>query len=278
MLVNDAYLQCKKVIEYHSKTFAKAFQHLPKKKRQAVWAVYAFCREVDDIVDEGLNPKVELEIFKKKFNLFAQGKQPESSFLWIALGDTFQQFKFDLTPFYQMISGQEMDLKKTRYETVDEVLHYSYHVASTVGLMLLPILAANNQEQLKESAISLGYAMQITNILRDIGEDFDRDRIYLPAKLMKEHGYTRGMLENRQVNEAFISLWEELAHQAEDYYKEGLKLMHLYPLNSRIPVRAAAQFYKEILNSVRANAYDTFHHRAFISSEEKKQILRTIVN
>ncbi|WP_280768329.1 phytoene/squalene synthase family protein [Salipaludibacillus daqingensis] len=276
MLVNDAYLQCKNVIEYHSKTFAKAFQHLPKKKRQAVWAVYAFCRKADDIVDEGINPEEELKKFKHQLDMFILGKQPDSSFLWIALEDTFKNFTFDIKPFYEMIYGQEMDLKKNRYESVDELINYSYHVASTVGLMLLPILSPTNQEQLKQSAVSLGYAMQITNILRDIGEDFERDRIYIPTQLMKDHGYTHMMLNNKQVNESFISLWEELAHLAENYYQEGLELMHLYPLNARMPVKAAAHFYREILNSVRANDYDVFHKRAFVSSREKKQILSAI--
>jgi phytoene synthase len=112
MLVNDAYFQCKNVIEYHSKTFAKAFHHLPKKKRQAVWAVYAFCRQADDIVDEGTNPQYELQRFKNQLDIFAQGELPEHSFLWIALNDSFKQFNFDLSPFYEMISGQEMDLRK----------------------------------------------------------------------------------------------------------------------------------------------------------------------
>ncbi|WP_416149618.1 phytoene/squalene synthase family protein [Salipaludibacillus sp. HK11] len=278
MLVNDAYIQCRNVIEYHSKTFAKAFHHLPKKKRQAVWSVYAFCRQADDIVDEGMNPQYELQMFKNQLDIFAQGELPEPSFLWIALDDSFKQFNFDLAPFYEMISGQEMDLRKNRYETVKELLDYSYHVASTVGLMLLPILSPMNQAQLKESAISLGYAMQLTNILRDIGEDFDRNRIYLPHDLMRKHGYTETMLSSRQVNDAFILLWEDLATQAETYYEDALECVNLYPINARMPVKAAAHFYKGILNSVRVNHYDVFHKRAVVSSEEKREILSAIEN
>ncbi|PYZ94414.1 phytoene synthase [Salipaludibacillus keqinensis] len=276
MQVNEAYNHCKEVIEYHSKTFAKAFQHLPKKKRQAVWAVYAFCRQADDIVDEGFDRERELQLFKYHLDEFANDRQIEPSFLWIALKDAFTHFDFDLEPFYEMISGQEMDLKKTRYESVEEMIHYSYHVASTVGLMLLPILSPKNQEELKESAIALGYAMQITNILRDIGEDLERDRIYLPKQLMDKYNYTIPMLENGVVNDSFVDLWEDLAQRAEDYYDIGLSKMYLYPVNARIPVKAAAHFYKGILNSVRANRYDVFEKRAFVSNEEKKEILSAI--
>ncbi|MCE7794397.1 phytoene/squalene synthase family protein [Salipaludibacillus sp. CUR1] len=276
MHVNEAYQSCKKIIDYHSKTFAKAFQHLPLKKRRAVWAVYAFCRTADDIVDEGLTPDKDIREFKRQLDLFSAGQLPEPSPLWIALKDTFQRFDFDLTPFYEMIAGQEMDLKRKKYTSLDDVLDYSYHVASTVGLMLLPILAPANKDKLTESAIYLGYAMQLTNILRDIGEDLGRGRVYIPEELMVKHGYTLSMLEENDINLPFKALWEEMACLAEKYYELSLESIHLYPAASRMPVKAAAHFYREILNSVRSNGYDVFGQRAFVTSEEKKQILSTI--
>lgn len=274
MELKEAYKACKLVIEHHSKTFAKAFQHLPLEKRQAVWAVYAFCREADDIVDEGDNPEEELANFKEEFNLFIDGVRPKDSALWIALEDTFSRFEFDPSPFHDMITGQSMDLMKKRYESVPELLDYSYHVASTVGLMLLPILAPERKNELYDSAVSLGYGMQITNILRDVGEDLRRDRIYVPAEVMARHHYTEKDLKNKVNDGRFVAVWEELASLAEHHYDIGMAELSLYPLNARLPVHAAAKFYMEILNAVRKNRYQVFDQRAYVTIEEKEKIIQ----
>lgn len=177
-----------------------------------------------------------------------------------------------------MIRGQEQDLRKRRYGSVGEVLEYAYLVASTVGLMLLPILAPGKEERLKQSAVHLGYAMQITNILRDIGEDLERNRIYLPKDMMDDHHISEEILANKEVTKDFKAIWEDLAERAELFYQSGLKDMSVYPVYSRIPVRAAAYFYKEILNSVRANDYEVFHQRAIVTSENKQQIMKEMVD
>ena len=136
----------------------------------------------------------------------------------------------DEAPFRDLLQGQEMDIEQQRYETLDELLIYSYHVASTVGLMLLPIIAPRKKEQLKEAAISLGIAMQLTNILRDIGEDqAERDRIYLPKHVMDQFGYTEQELQEGIVNQAFQHVWEYIAFEAEAYYEEFLTIF----MNSR---------------------------------------------
>lgn len=276
MLIEEAYLSCKEIMEEHSKTFSKAFQYLPKRKRRAVWAIYAFCRTVDDIVDEGQDPHKELEVFKEELDTFAKGSLKEDSFLWVALKDTFDQFDFDLQPFYDMVKGQGMDLYKKRYGTVEEMKEYAYYVASTVGIMLLPILSPRNKVRLHSSAVNLGIAMQITNILRDIGEDMERGRTYLPQELLHKYQYTEEMLRNGEVNERFIGLWEELAEMAEEYYEEALAFMGLYPIASRLPVESAAQLYRGILASVRENNYDVFQKRAFVNLQQKERIMSMI--
>ncbi|MFC4738033.1 phytoene/squalene synthase family protein [Bacillus daqingensis] len=273
MHTEQAYKHCKMVIEKHSKTFSKAFQHLPKAKRQAVWAVYAFCRTADDLVDEGTNQEEDLDQFEQELMQFEQGAVPRERLLWTALSDTFSRFDFDLKPFYDMIAGQRMDLRSRSYTSVEEVLDYSYHVASTVGLMLLPILAPGKENDLRPSAIKLGYAMQLTNILRDVGEDIRLGRKYLPDDLMKEYGYTREMLEAGIVNESFVQVWERLATLAESFYQEGLQDIHLYSPAARLPVQAAAYFYREILQTARNNRYDVFKQRAVVSTETKQHIL-----
>lgn len=276
--VESAYKQCEKVIKHHSKTFYKAFSLLPENKKKAVWAVYAFCRIVDDIIDEGSSPHMELAFFEEDFNLFLNGKIPQGNyhFMWLALHDVSIHYNLQKDPFLDMINGQRMDLVKTRYNTTDEVLTYSYHVASSVGLMLLPILAPQKVEALREGAIALGLGMQLTNILRDIGDDLSRNRIYLPKDLMDLYQYSEEDLQNGQVNVAFIKVWEHLAKEAERYYDKALETMDEYPLSSRTPVKASALFYGEILTKIREKQYKVFKEKQYVSNEEKTIILSKI--
>ncbi|GAF12069.1 phytoene synthase [Bacillus sp. JCM 19046] len=271
--VEEAYQTCHILIKQHSKTFAKAFSPLPRKKRNAVWAIYAFCRQVDDIVDEGQSPEEELAQFEATFSQFLNGTLSLIDPEWVALNDVFNTFEMDEQPFHEMIAGQRMDLYKKRYATLAEVENYSYHVASTVGLMLLPVLAPTTHKELKPSGIALGKAMQLTNILRDIGEDLDRDRIYIPKQLLDDYRITEEELFTKNVEPRFVQMWEQLACRAEELYKEAFKDMHLYPFDSRLSVHGAGLMYRAILKAVRLNKHDVFTNRSFVPKEEKELII-----
>ncbi|MCH4825926.1 phytoene/squalene synthase family protein [Planococcus halocryophilus] len=273
MNLKDAYTSCEKVIAMHSKSFYKAFSLLPKEKRKAVWAVYAFCRTVDDIVDEGKNSTEELAQFKQDFQRFLTGIYDDENPMWVALADVFDNYEMDIEAFSGLITGQEMDLTINRYRTMEELLNYSYYVASTVGLMLLPILAPGKTAILKEGAISLGYAMQITNILRDIGEDLEMGRIYLPEEIMKKYELHEDELRAGIVSPQFIAVWEDLADKAECHYKKAFETIHEYPLSSRVPVKGAALVYREILVTIRSKEYNVFREKHFVPDESKQAIL-----
>ncbi|MBM7702625.1 phytoene/squalene synthase family protein [Metabacillus iocasae] len=275
-LLDDAYRYCEQIIATHSKTFYKAFSLLPHEKRKAVWAVYAFCRKVDDIVDEGLNPIAELEAFEKQFEDFKKKAVHLEDPMWVALHDVFIRFDMNVKAFDDMIKGQRMDLTKKEYDTIHEVKYYSYHVASTVGLMLLPILAPEHHKMLEEDAIALGIAMQLTNILRDVGEDLQRERIYLPKELMNHYGYTREMMQEKVVNKPFVQLWEHLAQEAEGLYEKGLSTLHYYPLSSRMPLKGAAYLYRAILDKIRKEEYQVFDTKHYVTNEQKQQIIASI--
>ncbi|WP_110114328.1 phytoene/squalene synthase family protein [Bacillus sp. CGMCC 1.16541] len=275
-LLDDAYKYCEQIIAANSKTFYKAFSMLPAEKRKAVWAVYAFCRKVDDIVDEGVNPLVELEEFECQFTDFKKQAVHLEEPMWIALHDVFSRFEMNVKAFDDMIKGQRMDLTKKEYETLHEVKYYSYHVASTVGLMLLPILAPENHKMLEEDAIALGIAMQLTNILRDIGEDLQRERIYVPEELMNQYGYTKEMMKEKVINDSFIHLWEHMAQEAELLYEKGLSTLHHYPFSSRMPLKGAAYLYRAILDTIRKEQYQVFETKHYVTSEQKKQIISSI--
>ncbi|WP_350448835.1 phytoene/squalene synthase family protein [Rossellomorea vietnamensis] len=196
--------------------------------------------------------------------------------MWVALDDVFKRFNMDIQAFRDMIKGQRMDLGEKVYVKMDDVLDYSYHVASTVGLMLLPILAPGKEQSLREDGIYLGYAMQLTNILRDIGEDLERGRLYIPQDLLVKYEYTVTDLKEHRINEAFQSIWEEMARLAEDYYEKAFRTMNLYPMYSRTPVKGAALLYRAILNEVRTNDYNVFSKKHYVSKDAKEKIISSI--
>lgn len=278
MLLEEAYDHCEKVIAKHSKTFYKAFGTLRYKDRRAVWAVYAFCRLVDDIVDEGEEPVTGLRNFTREFEDFLNGLYNDQDPMWVALQDVFTQYDIDVQAFHDMIKGQKMDLERNRYRTMEELLHYCYHVASTVGLMLLPILAPGKSEELRPSAVSLGLAMQLTNILRDVGEDLARNRIYLPMEVMERYHLTEEMILTQKITLEFIDTWESMAAHAELLYNESFKMMNQYPLYSRTAVKGAAILYRQNLKMVRKKCYQVYEEIQNVDEAGGTQSLMTGCN
>jgi phytoene synthase len=269
MKLAQAYNVCEQVVKSHSSSFYYAFSILPIDKRNAVWAVYAFCRTVDDIVDETPDQADEcLATYEQAFTRCLQGT-PDDHPHWIALDDVFKRFHMDPLPFWDMIAGQRQDLTIHRFETMEDLLHYCYLVAGTVGLMLLPILTKNVTPTLTEKAIKLGIAMQITNILRDVAEDYSRGRIYLPQVLMREFGYRESDIVQGTQAQAWQPLFHHLAHMAESYYQEGMSSHRYYPRDSRTSLTAAGYIYRQILVKAMDRQGDVFTERIRISNSKK---------
>lgn len=271
------YAYCEEIIKEHSKSFYFAFSRLPEEKAKAVYAIYAFCRQVDDSIDEAdssVEQQKALQSIKKLLEQFEKGDIPDLP-VWRALRDVFNRFDMSLKPFYDQLEGQTMDYNFKQPETLADLEKYSYFVAGSVGLMLLPILATKHQQELKDTAISLGVAMQITNILRDVGEDQrEINRIYLPVDLMKEVDYTYDDLKNQVINPSFISMWETLASRSEKLYKIVKQDLTKFDSDSQLPVLLSANVYAEILSTVRKNGYDCFNQRNKTSFIKKLSIYR----
>lgn len=262
---------CEQIIKEHSKSFYAAFSTLPKQKAMSVYAIYAFCRRADDIVDEAFDSK-RLSRLKEDLNRFEKGEVRDHP-VWRALKVVFETYEMDIAPFYDMITGQEKDLSFTQPQTQADLEEYSYYVAGSVGLMLLPLLT-DTPKKFQKEAIALGVAMQITNILRDIGEDLENGRIYLPQEVMDTHDYTTDMLENKTINEAFIALWEYEAKIAEAYYEQSLNLVYNMNEEAKKPLLLSLSFYKEIINAVRANGYQCFDQRNVVGKRRKLELLK----
>ena len=191
--------------------------------------------------------------------------------------DVFTKYEMDITPFYDQLIGQSMDVYFSTPETMRQVEKYSYYVAGSVGLMLLPIIASKATIDLTDQAISLGIAMQITNILRDVGEDYQtKYKIYLPSQEMEEAAYTEDKLAHGVINDGFIYIWEKMAHRAENLYAKFLDDVHHFDQDSKVPVVLSAKVYRGILTSVRNNHYDCFGMRNAVSSEQMEKIYSAI--
>lgn len=264
MTLKEDYKYCEVIIKENSKSFYAAFSVLPRAKRNAVYAVYAFCRLADDSIDVlgSLDKLVELE---DNLDQFVAGNTPDTP-LFRALRDTFDKFHLNSKPFYHMIEGQKMDFTFTQPQNMEEFKKYCYHVAGTVGLMLLPIIATEHKNELEEVAIQLGEAMQITNILRDVGEDYQAGRIYLPVSLLAQYPQAIQAIQTNVVNDDFIKAWETLAKIAEENYNYFFESLALFDSDSRKAVANSALFYGEILNVVRKENYNCLTKRQYVSS------------
>ncbi|MFZ0445343.1 MAG: phytoene/squalene synthase family protein [Bacillus sp. (in: firmicutes)] len=264
------FLYCENIIRKHSVRFYRAFSRLPHEKSNAVYAIYAFCRMADDCVDENtssIDKQRELNQLHSELDLFSK-KQELDLPLWRALRHVFNQYEMDLQLFYDQLKGQRMDINFTPPKTMLELEKYSYYVAGSVGLMLLPIIASESWRTLKQPAIDLGIAMQITNILRDIGEDFqEKKRIYLPEMELRRYQYYVEDLNAGIINKSFISLWESLASRAEELYENFYTHVRKFDRDSQVPVYLSALAYRRILNSVRKNDYDCLSKRNYIVKE-----------
>jgi phytoene synthase len=273
-----AYRQCERITRKNSASFYKAFSQLKDKhQRQAVFAVYAFCRHVDDVIDEQHNLKALMKT-KNHLDDFIQGHAP-MHYRWIALKDTALRFyheDYDYKPFYQMIEGQEFDANPIRISTIDQLLIYCDLVASSVGHMLLPILAPN-QQNTEYFATALGRAFQITNILRDIGEDYRNNRIYLPSSLLEKYKYSEALLAKQTINSEFIALVDELASLAESYYQQAYKMLSLFKDDVRFSLEASLRIYRAILSVIKTSGYQVMNKKQFVSDQEKKAILKALM-
>ena len=263
------YAFCEKIIKSSSKSFCTAFSQLPKEKARAVYAIYAFCRLADDTVDsdDPLAEKIKnLQKLEEQLKAFDKGHTPDEP-MWRALRDVFTRYKMDVSPFFDQLEGQKRDLSFKEIADLSALEEYSYYVAGSVGLMLLPILSANNEidDSLRESAVSLGIAMQLTNILRDVGEDFrDNNRIYLPSDLLLHYGIRIDELMEDGVNPSFIELWENIAMEAERRYGLFWDRIDRFDEDCRFPVYVAAKLYRAIIDSVRENNYNCLQLRNYV--------------
>ncbi len=279
----EAYEFCRQITAKYSKTFYLGTLLMPPLKRQAIWAIYVWCRRTDELVDgpeSRYTTPETLDRWEKHLEDVFAG-QPQDNYD-VALVDTLERFPMDIQPFRDMIAGQRMDLQRNRYETFEELELYCYRVAGTVGLMSNAVLGIDNRysstpwskkERQKyipiEEAVALGVANQLTNILRDVGEDARRGRIYLPLEDLALFGYSEEELFQGVVNQKWRDLMKFQIQRARKFYNQAESGIRALNPDSRWPVWAALMLYQGILDVIEHNKYDVFSQRAFVKKYKK---------
>ncbi|NEP57117.1 MAG: phytoene synthase [Symploca sp. SIO2G7] len=278
---SDSYEICRQITAKYAKTFYLGTLLMPKAKRRAIWAIYAWCRRTDELVDgpqSSLTTTETLDRWEQHLESLFAGQPTDNPD--VALVDTLQHFSMDIEPFRDMIAGQRMDLHRRRYETFTELNLYCYRVAGTVGLMSCAVLGLESHRQTPESqpldtnypteeAIALGIACQLTNILRDVGEDAKRGRIYLPLEELALFNYTEADLFSGVVDSRWRELMRFQIQRARKYYVQAERGITALSRDSRWPVWAASILYQKILDAIERNDYDVFSKRAFVPKAKK---------
>jgi phytoene synthase len=260
----------KEISKKSKSSFYYAFNLLPEEKRDAMNTVYAFCRKTDDIVDESSDSTdLKYEKLRKWRIEFEKCFSGHSEFALLnKLGTTISNFNIPLDPFFELIKGMEMDLQKDRYKSFDDLQLYCYRVASTVGLMCIEIFGYKHPST-KQFAVDLGIALQMTNILRDIGKDAKNGRIYLPQEDLIRFNYSEQEIMSLIYNDNFRDLMVYESSRAKQYFNSATANLDLDDKKTMFAARAMQHIYYKMLEKIIAADYDVFNNDIKVSKFEK---------
>ncbi len=272
--LDEAYTFCADVTREHSKSFYFSTRFLPPEKRRAIRAFYAFCRATDDMVDCPEVPSASAyNLAQWRLASRLPGSSQRNAIL-SAWADTRDRYGVPQQYVEELIDGCEMDLRVNRYETFDDLCRYCYLVASTVGLVSMHIIGLQQAgdaaaERAKKSAIMLGVALQLTNILRDVGEDLARGRVYLPQEDLQRFHYTEHDLHAGVIDERFRALMRFQIMRTHALYEHGWQGVACLRHEGRLAVGAAISLYRCILDRIVQNGYNVFSRRAHLGTLAK---------
>jgi phytoene synthase len=272
-LLARAYAECGAVIAEHGKTFYLASKLLPPAKRRAIRALYAFCRVTDDIVDDAAGSTVDKEVRLAAWRAQAVASlPPPDDPVATAWADTRRHYGIPDRCCEQLIAGVARDLHQHRYETFDDLVTYAYGVASTVGLMSLRIIGPAPgvaEATAIPYVIKLGLALQLTNILRDVGEDARIGRVYLPAAELRAWGLAGVDLAHGPVDARWREFMRFQIARTRALYRAAWPGISLFHRDGRFAVAAACALYSAILDDIAAHDYDVFSRRAHVGTWAK---------
>jgi 15-cis-phytoene synthase len=258
------------VITRQSRTnFYYSFLILPARQRKAIETVYAFCRLMDDIVDEDVivdDARLELLRWREEIsNVFSGAPH---SYLGRTLKEVVAEFPIPERYFQELITGMEMDLEQRRYRDFAELERYCYHVAGVTGLMCIEIFGYR-EASARDYAVKLGSALQLVNIMRDLKEDAARGRVYLPQTEMAEFGYREEDLLNCHYNENFTALMEFQCQRARNFFSSARATLAPVDRSSMLAAEIMGGIYARILDRIEAGRFNVFGERISLSKFEK---------
>jgi phytoene synthase len=285
LTLESAYSICCAIAKREAKNFYYSFVALPAPRRNAICAIYAFMRKADDLSDDESLPHDErrrnLDIWLAGWRSAASG-QPTTDPVFFAVRDAVQRFNIPLSLLDELVAGTTMDLENAQsdtpdtYATFSDLYRYCYLVASVVGLVCIRIFGYTDPRA-EKLAEETGIAFQLTNILRDVQEDADRNRVYLPIDDLTRHSIPLDALLHRApatsptANER--ALLAEIAQRAENYYQSAQQLLPLIDGESRPALWVLVTIYHSLLHRIKAANYDVFSHRASVPTAQKLGIL-----
>jgi phytoene synthase len=275
-LLQQSYDECKRLNALHGKTYYLATLLLPAAKRPPVHALYGFARYADEIVDDlasTLTPEEKALALRTWGDSVLADLRAGSSndLIGRALVDTVKKYSIPLEYFDAFMVSMEMDLTVTRYKSYDDLMTYVYGSAVVIGLEMLPILGYSDPRAV-EAATALGTAFQLANFIRDIGEDIDRGRIYMPLDDLARFGVSEEMLLKRQLTPEIVeAIKYQIARVRELQEKAEAGIQYLDPI-SRPCIRAASELYCGIVDEIEANGYDIFNNRATTSTWRRARV------
>ncbi|MCI0503985.1 phytoene/squalene synthase family protein [Candidatus Micrarchaeota archaeon] len=255
-----------------SKTFYFASKFMGRERRSAFYAIYAFCRHTDDLVDDNEgNPRLQrmlIRNWRKRFlEAYREGRSDDpvlNPFIHV-----MRRYRIPLRYPLELIRGVAMDISKKEYGTFAELRRYCFRVASVVGLMLMRTLGIKNARRSKRCAISLGIAMQLTNILRDVGEDARMGRVYFPKDELARFGLTIGDILSHRKTQNLVRFLKFQVERARGYYQEAMSSIATIHTDVRMVIALASTLYREILAVIEENGYEVFAKRAYVNTSRK---------
>ncbi|XP_026401303.1 phytoene synthase 2, chloroplastic-like isoform X2 [Papaver somniferum] len=266
--LDEAYERCRNICAAYAKTF-----YLERQK--AIWSIYVWCRRTDELVDGPNAPHMNdavLDRWQERLENIFSGCPYDM--LDTALTDTVKKFPIDIKPFKDMIQGMRMDTRKCRYQTFEELYLYCYYVAGTVGLMSVPVVGVASESLTKihniyEAALNLGIGNQLTNILRDVGEDALRGRVYLPQDELAQFGLRDEDVYSRTVSDKWREFMKQQITRARFFFSKAEEGASQLDAASRWPVWTSLLLYREILDAIEDNNYDNLTKRAYVGRTKK---------
>ena len=277
--IDEAYEACREETAQWAKTFYLGTMLLPSIKRRAIWAIYVWCRRTDELMDSPeaqTRPVSELadrlDQWEERTRAMFAGQVRDG--LDAVMADTLERFPQPIQPYLDMIEGQRMDLNHHRYATFEQLELYCYRVAGTVGLMTQHVMGLDpayttapwsSSPETSDAAIALGIANQLTNILRDVGEDRGRGRIYIPQEDLERFGYSEADLMAGRLNSAWKALMAFQLERAREWFTRSEAGVRWLSKDARWPVWASLRLYRGILDSIERLDYDVFNNRAYVN-------------